>query len=514
MTRSRRAALGAIFGALIVLAVHPASRHLYIPSAMAWGPSSSLEASHWTNAGQLPKQVQSLSDASAWITDACERLVTKRQRSREEVQTFLEITTRAAASDPSNAFWLQVQAVILNASGNRTAAIQAWKLAARKAMWNDYQSRRFEMAVEEAIKRHGDQSWIRAALYSRRSTAAVRLTEAFSRQILMSIGIEDREHLLLRYETLANGELIRDGSRHIAIAELGEAIIEAASHPPSMVATSTPKGLLISRLKFINALREHGLEVEADQANQALLENEAWQAMTNREDPKHTFSDLARASVATSILPVSFLASSSFGLLLWIIGKLLGRLDLARSICRPPWNAILGVTFATLAYAVTGLWIAAMTTALAFGLLAIGPPKGRTRPDNELGPLYRFMLIVITVAMALLISGFVAGASTPGYHVLESINVPKEFRDGSTLFLGLVGVCLVFSLLLAPAWALVRRIETSAVLVKTLTELGAGLATLGLVLSVLAGPASLFADLKVREPLSQILTNESLYYLK
>ncbi|HMS54297.1 MAG TPA: hypothetical protein PKA27_02760 [Fimbriimonadaceae bacterium] len=514
MTRGRRAALGAIFGALIVLALHPASRHLYLPAARAWGPSPALSTSKWTNAGLLPRRVRSLSDASAWLSDACERLVTKRQRSPEEIQTFIEIATRAAASDPTNAFWLQVHAVILNASGDRDSALALWRLAARKAMWNDYQSRRFETAAEEAEKAHGNQSWIRAALYPRRSTAAVRLIEAYSRQVLQNASLTDPQGLKIRYDTLANGELIRDGSRHIGIAELGEAIIEAASHPPSMVSTPTPKGLLLSRLEFINSLREHGLQVEAENANQALLENEAWQAMTNREDPKSTFSNFARIAVASSVLPISFLVSSIFGLCLWCLGTFLHRIESARQVCRPPWSVILGVSFATLAYSVTGLWIAALTTALAFGLLAIGPPKKRSRPDGELGPLYRFMLLVITLAMITFIAGFVVGASTPGFYVLESIDVPKEYRDGSTLYLGLVGVCLVFSLLLAPAWALVHRIETSQVLAKTFRELGISLAVIGLVLSVIAGPAAVFADLSVREPLSQILTNESLYYLK
>ena len=115
---------------------------------------------------------------------------------------------------------------------------------------------------------------------------------------------------------------------------------------------------------------------------------------------------------------------------------------------------------------------------------------------------------MIAAALAVLISALLAGASAPGLHLLPLLGVTPDYTGGSGALVGLAGISLGLLLLVAPAWALVRKVSTSWVLSLGLRDLGKGLC----LAAVFAALASMYVDKSLYVKGNRIMQNEPIYY--
>jgi hypothetical protein len=515
MSPSARAFYGALCGALLTLFIHPVSRPYMLASFMKWGPCSVFASSYWIpeNAAMLPQPSEVL-ESSLWMQAGAERLVRRQGLSEADLDKLVRVAQMQAEDEPQNAFWRQMEAVFLWESGDREKAAQAWLRAANADRWNDYQGQRLTLVAQEMARRQGaSQSWQMATVYHAHSTAVPRAIEMLSRSILATASMDDPEGLRLRYATLTNGKLMRDGSRSVAGGDIATHIVELSTYTTLADAGQSPRRLLLARYALINALREGGMPQQAENAEMAFLQNEGWLALTQQGEPNRHAQLLTVGSIFASTVPSVFVIGAIAGALIWLLGVAMKRSSTVQAVFQPPIAPALGVILAVVVYFLTKLPMAALATVACFSFLAFRPDHERSRPTQDLGPAFQFTLILLALSFILMLGAFLIGVSTPGYELLADTGVPNEFFGGSTLFLGLTGIVLGLLLLSAPSWAIVQRIPTPKVVSLTFRNFGAGLGVTCLLLSVVSAPIAIYFDRQMSETLTKLVQNEPVFYL-
>ncbi|MCB8932357.1 MAG: hypothetical protein M9921_08830 [Fimbriimonadaceae bacterium] len=515
MSRAARAYFGAMLGALLTLFWHPISRPFLWNGFSHWGASAVARSTPLIagNLVRLPVPKSEL-DASLWLQAGSERLWVHRPPSDADRENLVLVARNAAVHEPENAYWRQMEAVFLGSLGRQEEARKAWVQAAKAVRWNDYQSVRLLGVREELAREEGSRlAWQLAFALRLRSSANAQAIRSFSRQVVSGTDLVSPAGLETRWASVMNARLMRDGARSIETGQTAAEMMEAASHPAGLPVARSHRVLLLARYDLINALMAAGMSERSNQVNRAYDSNDSWIALTRRVDTQE-FADMSiLGALATATVPSALLAVAALGAILWMVGTIVHRSAVVRQLLAPPAAPALGVVFAVLAYLATGLVLAAIAVVLCFAFLVFTPPRVRSLTPDELGPLFRFILALLGMAIASTFGAFIASLSTPACELLFLIGVPREYYGGSTLFLGLSGIVLGLLLLISPGWALAQRIATPKVVGVAMRDLGCGLCAVCLGLAVVSAPAAVYADRVLNQNLQMLVENEPNYHL-
>jgi hypothetical protein len=289
-------------------------------------------------------------------------------------------------------------------------------------------------------------------------------------------------------------------------------LMEAASYPQGLTVITSQKKILLARQALHHALKARD-PVQGERVHQAYRNNDAWVALTTAENGPARMDLLAIQSLLAATFPGVAMALALFGGLLWLLGVSVSRSTALQRTLQPPLAPMIGVAVALGIYFLTELPLAAITGVLCFAFLVFTPAHERTKPPEDLGPLFGFTMFLLGLAIFMSIGAFLIGISTPGAHMLTWLGVPRDYYNGSTLFLGLTGILLGLMLLAAPTWALIEHISTPLVVSMALKNLGQGLCAACLGLTVMAAPLAVYLDKQTDDTLQMLVENEPNYYL-
>lgn len=518
MTRAARAYYGAGVGALVSLLIHPVSRPYMIAPLRNLGSSEALASTLWvpSNLDRLPRPASrgDTETFALWILAGTDALRSRRPLTEVQSMRISEVAGLGAIADPNNAFWTQIEAVFAKESRQRQDVLKLWRRASLAGSWNDLQSKRLLRIRQELASETGAaMGWQLRAVYDLRSTTAAQAIAALAKDILDSRGLQTREDLMVRRDTAINARVMRDGGRSVAIGQIGSDLLEEASQPPAKGVLTSHRKRILARQDLVNGLRRYGETQAAKEVDDAFSSNDGWNAFMSASGAGEHLYTLGLVSLLAAVLPGTCLVISLFGALVWGMGALVIRSRRLQRVFEPPVAPTLGVLVAVFVYYLTALPLASLTAVLCFAFLVFTPDQVRSRPPLDLGPVFGFVMFVIGLAVFLNLSAFLIGLSTPGVYLLPTLGIPREYCNGSTLFLGLTGIMLGLLLLTAPSWAMTQRIGTPTVVGIAMRTFGSGLSAVCLGLAVVLGPLAVYADRQASDVLQKLIENEPNYYL-
>jgi hypothetical protein len=512
MTPLVRALLGAVLGAVLTLVLHPLTRPFFLNALRADKPAAAYQAFAMARGGERLPPPASLVDAGLWLQLASERLDKRDVLRPEEIDSVLRIARRAAEKEPDNAFWRQMEAVLLAADGRMDDARAAWRRAANLAVWQDHQSDRLRQEVESLARRYGaSQAWHAGLGYRMRSDAPSRVIERYARALLAQAPLEDPEGLRDRFAIHVNGHLLRRGARSIACGDVGADLVELASYPSDLAHLATPRKLLLAQEEFLRALRREMGAPYAERAESIFRENDAWRAFTSRRDPQEpklfNLASVATASAPGVLLVVALVGAAILGLR-WLFERSTDAQEFA-----PAAATLAAAIVALMTYRLTWYPLLAVATGLCVLFLAVGPRVRRRGRPRELGPLFDFVVGALALLFLLSLFGGLLVGTYPSRVLLPLLPIPPEFYNPPTVYFGFAVLSIALLCLVSPMWALVHRFGTPSVLSLAVRKFGGFVAAVGLGLAILITPAAFLLDRQLQETHLRLLGNEPVYYL-
>ena len=507
MTPLGRGLLGAVIGTMITLVAHPATSPYFT------APFRTVSLAQIKVRPALPAPVDPAS-AAYWMETAAEKLQHGTSLSPDELDTLTKLSAEASVSQPDNAFWPQIRAVLLYYQAKGDLARQEWFKASRRSSWDDLQTVRLVNEHARLCRSLGsDQSWTLGYTYFERSDAAAAQIQRYCETLVQHTEVDNVSGLLIRYASIRNGSLLRSGSRSIRVGIHGAQMVEQSTYPPSMGGSRTPKRIWIARTNITARLRQANMVDEASIADEAFKNNEAWLALTERRNPDENVRNLCVASIGLASFAGCQGIGLLAGLLIFGLGCLLERRFSERK--RFPAPLVIAAAFGVwlLVFLTIGSWIAAASVGCTLCFLIAGPKTVRTRRTDDLGPLYNVIVFGLWILSVAGFSVFLISTSPAARALLPRLGPAGEYLQDSRIFLGVTYISLSLLCLVAPGWSIVRRYGTPDMFAVTLKKFGAMGAVLGIVLCILSGPVVLSADRYCGKQLQQILTNEPVYYL-
>lgn len=502
MTRTGRALLGAALGAALTLLVHPASRPFLL--------SAFLTPTHKVAARQrgIPKNLAELSD---WMLAIGERYEHRNPTQLTELQNALVAAKEGERLDPQNAFWPQMIAALQFQLGQPDEAKRSWIRASVQNRWYDYQTAALLKEQQRLADDFGaEQSWQYAYVYHQRSGSAISMIDSYSRSILRSAKVDDKDGLLLRTASVLNGHLLRQGCQSIPLGTVGAIIAENACHPPDLDMAPSPNRhkLHLARVSMQDRLRRMGREDLADQVAHVYREADGWDAFVDPVQANEEINELSFLGIFLVLLPGLVIPIAAVAIPLWLLGQALRKVERIHIVPA----AIAGMLIGIGVYAITFLPLAALATFLCSLFLSVTPKRERASAD-DLGPMFSFTAGTLAFVFLLLAGSFVIGISAPAVSVFPYLQVPQEYFGGSGVLLALSMIVLAMILLVAPLFAVALRVATPTVLGLALRKFSSFLAYLSLMLVVIGTPLCMYFDRQNSESLKRLVVNEPVYYL-
>lgn len=513
MTGGARALFGAAIGAVITLVAHPLSRPFLVS---AW--SRQPIGSHFSLPGTIPNdrldEPKSELDYCIWMQAAAERLAHGRILSRTELVNCEKYAREASATDPRNAFWLQMMAVFQWQNNDRDAAIASLSKASTCDSWNDLQSKRLSAMQAEIRRRYGaDQSWQYASVYGLRSTAPASEIANLLRHFLDLAPLQDANGRNLRYIVLENAGLIMENAKSISVFQIGSDLVRRTYFPYGVSQTASQHRLLRYRDEYVDRLALVN-PAYAKIASTIYQKAESMNVLIETRDAPRIAESLSLASVFLSSMSGALIAAASIGLSLWGIGLLMGRFPKMMRAIQFPGIVLLAALLTASTFAITQLTTAAMAIGGCVLFAGLSPKHERRLPPSDLGPLFGLMTRCLALLFLTSLTAYFIYRSTAAHEVLASLNQPDDWWPAEGSLLGLSLLILSTLLLAAPMWAFAQRIRTSSVLTNGLRSFGVTVAVCGLLTGVMACPLAIYVDRKLDDNLYQIVTNEPLHYYR
>lgn len=511
MTPTGRAFLGAALGAVITLCLHPASRPFMIGLSVRVSPELIRDCVD-SNAKKVVEPTN-LAQAGLWMQLSAARIRHVNRLTEKERDSLLKIATVASSQDISNAFWYQMEAILLDDAGRTDKAALAWIQASKRVKWDDYQLQRLQQS-RNAISdiTGGTQAWQLAYLYGARSDDVSFCLERVVKHLLANAPFETPAGLELRFATLVNGDLVRQNARSTKTNIAATNITELAAFPSAYVDTVSPKRLWTGQNTIIvNLDKVLKKPFYAERARKIFSNTESWRALTVRDTNESDVAFSAFGSIISATIASASLVIGAIGTLIWLLGQFVEwRLARSKEI---HWGVAAGiaVVLGGFVFFLTNYLPAAFAVALCATFLTVAPDRSRSVRPADLGPLFSFMGALLgLICSIMLITYFVA--STPmAILILPNFGVPSDYLDTPVLA-GLASVMFGLVLLMAPFWAIVHRVGTPYVLSLILKKFGSFMAVLGLTLSVILGPLCFYADRRLEHTLYEFVTNEPVHY--
>ena len=513
MDRAVRLFWGAAVGALAALVLHPASR----PYLLAAGSSIVLpRAPDPANEIRTPLPPPTDRESAAlWLLLAAEKQSAGVSLSRAELQSLAQISLKGEKLDPDNAYFRQMAAVWTAQLGDWKGAVDLWQRAATLARWDDLQTPDLQHRLNRMAEREGgSQTWQVAYMYFQRSTAPEHLIQSFAHQVVASSGLTSKRDLNLRFATEVNGDLMRQGSRSIAIGLIGARIVGSSCLPVDLGEDASQRRLYVARYEFKEALRKAGMTAQAASSEAIFDANDGWVALTEGYMKRSPPSGVFQNSVLAATIPGAFVGSAAAGALIALLGLAIRQIAWVRRLFEWPWCILVAAVFGALTSYVTDLALPGAAIALGLMLLALSPKNERTVMPPDLGPLFSIAMSFIATLLGLCIVAFIVSVSRPAMMVLPLIGVRVEYLAGSALYPGLAALALQLTVILSPLWAYAQRLRTSKVLAAGLIKVGFALSAASIVLSIIACPFAVYADRSISQPMHELFLNEPLHYLR
>jgi hypothetical protein len=496
MTAAERVLLGAALGALVTLAVHPATRAMY----GLWPKSAPVAAR--PAALPLPETAQARAE---WVRRALAKHGTG-TLDPEERRTLRTVIRQALRSEPDNAFWSQAQAVL-----EPENAARAWRRASLGLSWNDHQSRPLLVSAQISDAQAGSpMAWHRAEAFYRRDLASVRKIERTGREMVFSA--PDSAAVERREQTLRNGSLIARGARQVDAAYMAADLIDLCAYPTRLGDMSQVKRLYLGRLALIERIRESQGEQRAQQAQQIFWEGDGLRYLVSPERLEEDRRRLTLAAVLCASLPRAFLwiglAGAAAMLALKLVDRLVFRGRGYRSAGVVVVAAILGTVAAVSSrYSLVGLAVAACTL-----FLVVGPRTARRARERELGPLFEFVVFLATLGIVCAAVLAMVVGSAPGQALLSKSGLAGEVLASGLPFSAAGWLFLAALLIAVPLYSLVLRQPTPHVLRVALGKSARAAAGLGILLAVIGGPVCFLVDQDLQAQWNARILNEPAVY--
>lgn len=515
MTLWSRAVIGALVGAVITLLIHPSSRPFL---AGPFVESSSLIRERQDKLpSSFPESLPEPNDdisASLWIHVGAEQVRNRSTIDPLQIEGLVKIARKRSEREPNNSFWKMAEAIFLNRLGKRDESLVAWTAASRCITYDDFQSKYLAQVRQTLANATAANSWQYAYCYRLRSFAFAWLAESYARNLVTKLGRSKPEDLNLRYATLVNGSLLRDGSRNLAIMQHGIGIVELASYPERLQMERSVKRLLIAHSEFKEALKTAGMRDKADKVDAFYNENEGWSALTRRENTEENVSKLTLFSALWPNLPGVLLQTALMCGVIWLAGRLLEWL--AKN--RPKTAIVVAATFAFLLSAgvlfLTQSWLAFVAASLSCLFVFLSPKTVRSFLPADLGPLFVFCTSVLAAALTALMGMMFLSRTLP---VQASVaTFPPQFATlvDFQIAAGLAAIMVSVLYLLAPLWSLALHLRTLFVLGRGFRSLGAIAGIGSLILSIAATPICVYFENRNSDTFRMLMENESYYYVR
>ncbi len=232
MSPWRRALIGGALGSLLVLLIHPISR-AYYQSFLRLGDSSFLNTTQVLpeNVRRLPEP-KTASEAAYVFLVAAEAEQRGEKLAKRDFTRLLLLAEAWSKAEPDNAFWKQMQSIYLLRLKRQDESIEQWERAAQALKWDNYQNARLRTIVDGlTAESRATLGWHWAYAYHRRSQAIAQQILRHARTVKDLLPGNESRGLELRYATLLNGVLLREGARSNATGLVGHEIVELASYP-------------------------------------------------------------------------------------------------------------------------------------------------------------------------------------------------------------------------------------------------------------------------------------------
>jgi len=519
MSALKRALIGALLGALIVLLAHPAARPYFAQGIWDFGRSGFLANTPYLteNLNTLPKP-STKEIAALWLLVGTEREI-QRQPSDTIRGTLCEIAEAYAAVEPDNAYWRQMDSYFLAKIGRYEASEEAWKKASLASSWNDHQTPRLQAVIDGLKAESGRKmAWHYAFAYTKRSNAFAQCLARHSRNMLLRAVADNHAVLEARIVTALNGNHLRVSARSIDAGEYGRDMVALSMSPLSSdgksiqdLNSSSPRARIFAQQKFLGEVEsKYGAGSSVSQlVRSAIDENESRLALIN---PVHTTAKarlLTFGAVATATVPGILLLIGIIGALLNGLGRLLEAYPPLQWAFRSPIAPILGVVIGATTYFSTGLLFPAIWAAVVFGSFSIFPNEVRALPPHELGAAFRTtQAIVATCIVAALMLLFVS-MTKPGHYVLASYATLESLGGNNVILVSLASVILGLGLVSAPAWAFVRNHKPYELVSMVLRVIGAYISVPCVIGAIVLLPFAIWADRSLSETFDKVIKNET-----
>ena len=320
------------------------------------------------------------------------------------------------------------------------------------------------------------------------------------------------DSLVLRYATVANGTLLREGSRNVGVGQVGARIVELGAYPKDLAGRRSPKRLLLGENDlFNNLISVINKPLWATYVQQQFGRNEAWQALSTMTLAEDEARDLGMASLVFAVLPSAILYVGVVGIGVWGFGTLCARYFQGKSF---GWifPVACGMALGFAVYSLTSYIVAAIASALCGIFLAVSPSKQRSARKKDFGPTFSFTIGSLASAAGISMMVYLIWDTGPAATLLPFLAVPSEYFGGSPLFIGLAVLFFSMVFLVTPFWGLAQHIPTPFVFSEGLKRFGATLAVSSLALTVISGPLVIYADQRTSETLRRLLLNEPVYH--
>jgi hypothetical protein len=436
--------------------------------------------------------------------------------SDKERGTVLSIASAAAAKEPTNAFWPEMESVFYVDGDQMQKAIDAWIRASASPQWDDYQTARLLHARDEMVSATGlREAWQLAYLYYARSDDVAYVIRSAATAILARADYDTAAGLELRYATLLHGDLLREHAHSSKSSVSAMEIVDLTTYPSDSVSAQyrfRPKTVWAGKIRVLSNLTKVLHQPDWTQrARRIYLNNESWQALTVHDSNDEESEMLALGCVLCSSIASALLVVSAIGAVIWSMGRFVAwRLTGSKNI-KPIVAAATALALGGLVELLTGYLPAAIAAALCAAFLTVAPDRSRQARPRELGPLFTFMAVLLGLLFSSLFVAYLIGTTPAANAVLPSLGVPLEYID-KPMLAGLAAVSFGLVFLIAPIWAVVHRLGTPHVLSLILMRYGAFVSVLGLFLSIALGPLAVYADRRLETTFSELVKNEPVHY--
>lgn len=504
--------IGVFVGAVLTMFGHPATRGIMLAPVRRIDSAEALAC--FLISQDKPPEPSSLINAALWVHEACERIRLHRPVSKSELITVREIADSAAKKQPDNAFWRQATAVMNDQLGDRTGAAAKWRMGARCLTYNDFQSDVLQLGVRTLAQRQGyAESWQYAFAYELRSDAVAQCVYSLGQRLLQDADA-GTDALDLRYATIVNADLMRAGSRGLAIAQRASDLIELTTYPQADVsAVRRPKRLHLGKVRLLDSLRAANRRIDYIRVEQAFIENEAWREILLKPGATSEIDELTIRSIVAASIPFSFFIVGVLASLYLLLVTRSWKWPLKERI-DPPWIVTWAAAIAVVGAAATHYWLVAASL-MGSVLFLMGSPKNRrSHPPDDMGPLYRLTTFSLSLAIGFGWVAYVAVGLTSTHLAFPTTSLQFDLRYVRDAIGGAIAFAFCIQCLVAPIWAFVVRVATPHLLHLSAKRLGMYVAVLGIGGSILAAVTSVAEEKKLMADWTKIVANEPLYHLK